>query len=332
MNDIIGKKAVKKIKKLKDGEIILLDNVRLLDEESVEKKPEEHSKGLLVQTLAPLADFFVNDAFSASHRSHASLVGFTSIMPSLVGRSTENEIKSIRGVIEKMKTSKHDTFILGGAKPDEPLNIMVHMLSEGTLEKVLVSGVIGNLFLIAYGYDLGKPTMKLLKQNGYLDYLPQVKELLKKYKSKIIVPLDVSIEVNKKRKEILVEELPVDSQIMDIGTRTIEKYTEIIMKSKNIVMKGPAGVYEKRGFEMGTRKLLESIKASKGVSLVGGGHTLSALNNLKIDKNGFSNVSLAGGALIIYLSGKKLPALEALRNCVNNDASINKRCSPREID
>jgi phosphoglycerate kinase len=313
VNDIVGEKAVNRIKSLKEGEIILLDNVRFLDEEAQDKPTEEHSKGQLVQTLAPLADFFVNDAFSAAHRSHASMVGFTRVLTPVAGRSMEKEINSIKKIFTKMKISKHDTFVLGGAKPDEPLNVMEFMLAKRTLERVLVSGAIGELFLITQGYNLGDVNMEYLKKEKYLDYLPQVEKLWKEHDKKIITPVDVAVEVNGKRQEFSVEELPVNSQIMDIGIKTCVKYAGIIHESKSIVFKGPTGIYEKEGFELGTRIILEAIANSKGFSLVGGGHTLSALDKLKFDKKRFSHVSLGGGALIVYLSGKKMPGIEALK-------------------
>ncbi len=312
VNDIIGEKAVNKIKGLKKGQIILLDNVRFLEEEIKNKTPKEHSKSQLVQALSPLADIFVNDAFSAAHRSHASIVGFTKVLHSVAGRTMEKEIKSIKKIITKMKISKHDTFVLGGTKPDEPLNVMGHMLKKRTLEKVLVCGVIGELFLIVNGYKLERVNMNFLKKKGYLDYLPQVKKLWKKYKKRIEIPLDVAVEIKRKRKEFSVEELPKNSQIMDIGIETCVKYARIINESRNIAMKGPAGVYEKNEFDLGTRIILEVIANSKGFSLVGGGHTLSALKKFNIDKNRFSHVSLGGGALITYLSGGKMPGIETL--------------------
>jgi len=313
VNDIIGEKAVNRIKSLKEGEIVLLDNVRFLDEEAQDKPTEEHSKGQLVQTLAPLANFFVNDAFSAAHRSHASMVGFTKVLTPVAGRSMEKEINSIKKIFTKMKISKHDTFVLGGAKPDEPLNVMEFMLAKRTLERVLVSGAIGELFLIAQGYNIGDVNMEYLKKEKYLDYLPQVEKLWKEYNKKIITPVDAAVEVNGKRQEFSVEELPVNSQILDIGIKTCVKYAGIIHESKSIVFKGPSGVYEKEGFELGTRIILEAIANSKGFSLVGGGHTLSVLDKLKFDKKRFSHVSLGGGALIVYLSGKKMPGIEALK-------------------
>ena len=225
----------------------------------------------------------------------------------------EKEIESIEKIFRRMKISKHDTFILSGVKPEDPIKIMEYMLKQGTLETVLVGGIIGHLFLIVHNYNLGETTVNFLEKSGYFKFLPQVKKLSKKYKKNIVIPVDVAVEVNGKRREILVKDLPTNYQIMDIGTKTMEKYTKIIKQSKNIVMKGPIGVYEKKEFGTGTRIILEAIKNSQGISVVGGGHTLSAISKFKINKKGFSHVSLGGGALITYLFGKKLPALEALR-------------------
>ena len=155
--------------------------------------------------------------------------------------------------------------------------------------------------------------MNFLKEKGYMEYLPQAKKIFEKYHQSITLPVDVCVDDNGKRKEIMVKELPANSQIMDIGSGTIERYSFMIKESDNIVMKGPVGIYEKQPFEEGTKKLFEAVKNSEGFSLVGGGHTVSAIKKLQFDKNDFGHVCLAGGALKTYLSGKKLPVLEALK-------------------
>ena len=310
VDDIVGKKAKEKIKSMKEGEIILLDNVRLLPDETEEKTPQEHSNSQIVKTLSPLADFFVNDAFSAAHRSHASIVGFTNVLPSIAGRLMEKEVNSC----EKALNPEHPTvFILGGAKPDDCLKIMKFMLENQTLDCVLICGVLGELFLSAKGYILGKPTADFLAEKGYYKLIPEVKEMFNCYKDKIELPEDVAFEEDGERKEISIDELPVDSQILDIGRKTIEKYSKLIKKAKTIVVKGPAGVYEKEKFNLGTKLLLEAVADSGGFSLVGGGDTTVAMKIIGIDKRKFSYVSLAGGALITYLSGKPMPGIEALK-------------------
>ncbi len=288
VHDVIGAKAKEAIKSLTSGNILLLDNVRFLDDETENKKPEEHKDSSIVKTLTPLADIFVNDAFSAAHRSHASVVGFTATLPSYAGKVMAEEIEKLQSVLTTMKISKHDTFVIGGAKPKDPLDVVDHMLNEGTLEKVLVGGVVGELFLMAKGRDLGL-TEKVLKNKGYTDFLPQAKELLEKFGDKIEIPIDVAIEVGGKRVEISVEDLPTDHLILDIGNKTIEKYCEMIKNSVTIGFKGPLGKYEAEGFDVATKKLLEAIADSKAISLIGGGHTLGALDKFKIDREKFTS-------------------------------------------
>lgn len=311
VDDIIGKKAIEKIKSLKSGEILLLDNVRFLDEETLELSPEEHARSELVRVLAPLADYFVSDGFSVAHRSHASVVGFAKVLPSIAGRVMEREINSI----ERIFTTKgKGVFILGGAKVEECLDIMDYLFKNkpSSIDCVLTCGVLGELFLAAKGYVQGKPTADFLAKKGFYKFTPKIKELLEEYGKRIEIPIDVAFDANG-RKEIDIEELPVEAQLLDIGKKTVEKYSQIIKKADTIVVKGPAGVYEKDKFEIGTKLLLQVVANSKAFSLIGGGDTIAAIEKIGIDKKKFSYVSLGGGALITYLSGKPMPGIDILK-------------------
>jgi len=309
VDDVYGEKAKKAIRELKSGEILVLDNVRKFPNERKKASPEEHSKSELVANLAPLADLFVNDAFAAAHRSHASIVGFTVVLPSAAGRIMERELKALRRVLENPE--KPCIYMLGGAKADDSLKISKYVLDNGIADYVLTAGVTGHLFLAAKGYDLGKPNMELLEKNELLELIPGIKELMNKYPGKIETPVDLAIEVNGKRREITLNELPTEYPIYDIGTKTIEKYSEIIMKAKSIVFSGPPGVFEKEEFRKGTKGLLEAIASSKAFSLIGGGHSIAAVQSLGLaDKMGY--ISTAGGALIEFLMGRKLPGVTAL--------------------
>jgi phosphoglycerate kinase len=308
INETIGERAKQTIRNLKEGEILLLENVRFLDEETLNISSEEHSKGKLVRELVPLADLFVNDAFSAAHRSHASLVGFAKVLPAFAGRVMEREILAL----EKVSKAKA-LLALGGAKVDDCLAIMEHFFKQERVELVLTSGVLCELCLIAKGYELGDPTLEFLQKKGFLGLIPRVEKVLEEQEDKIRIPLDVAIEIEGERVEIDVDHLPVNYQILDIGKRTAESYAKPIAKAKVIVMKGPAGVYEKKGFELGTKLLLEAIASAKGYSLIGGGDTLLALEKVGIERKNFSHVSLGGGALITYLAGKLMPAIEVLK-------------------
>ncbi len=309
VDDIFGEKAKNEIKKLKSGEILVLDNVRAFSAETKEGTPEDHAKTDLVKNLAPLADFFVNDAFAAAHRAHVSIIGFTAVLPSAAGRIMERELKSLGKVLEKPE--KPCIFILGGAKADDSLEISKYVLDNKIADYVLTGGVVGQVFLAAKGTDLGKPNMEFLKKQKLLDLLPGIKELEQKYPERIKVPKDVAVEANGKRKEILVEKLPTDCSMFDIGAKTVEEYGNIIRNAKTIVVSGPMGVYENSKFSFGTRRILEEIANSKAYSLAGGGHTIGALQEFKLSSR-ISYVSTAGGALIEFLMGKKLPGVTAL--------------------
>ncbi|MCS7123764.1 MAG: phosphoglycerate kinase [Candidatus Aenigmarchaeota archaeon] len=309
VNDIIGEKAIENIKNLKKGEILLLDNVRYLDEETEEKTAEEHAKSKLVQTLAPLANIFVQDAFSASHRAHASIVGFSKVLPTFAGRVMENEIKAC----EKISNPERPlVYILGGAKIDDCIAIMKHMLEKGSLDFVLTTGLLAPLLLLAKGYDIGNATKEVLEKKKLIELVEDAKQLLEKYGKKIKLPLDVALEEDGKRVEIDVEKLPAKSAILDIGKKTIRSYKYYIKKAKTILVKGPAGVYEKKGFEKGTKAILKAIANLNAFKLIGGGDTGVAIEKLKIDASKFSYISIAGGALITYLSGKPMPGIEVL--------------------
>jgi len=309
VDDLIGNKAQEAIKKLKNGEVLVLENVRTYPDEQKKGTPADHAKTDLVKKLAPLANIFVNDAFSAAHRAHISIVGFTAVLPSVAGRIMERELKALSRVLEKPE--KPCVFILGGAKADDSLKISSYVLSNRIADSVLTGGITGHLFLAAKGHDLGKPNTELLEKQQVLNLVPGIGELMDTYPDGVKVPIDLAIEVNGKRKEISVDDLPSDHPIVDIGAKTIREYGRIIGRAKSIVVSGPVGVYERAEFLKGTKEILNAIADSKAFSLVGGGHTVAAVEELRLyDKMGY--VSTAGGALIEFLMGEKLPGVVAL--------------------
>ncbi|MGQ9624636.1 MAG: phosphoglycerate kinase [Candidatus Bathycorpusculaceae bacterium] len=309
IDDVFGEKAQKAIKELKSGEILVLDNVRNFPGETKEGTPEDHAKTEFVKALAPLAGFFVNDAFAAAHRAHVSMVGFTAVLPSVAGRIMERELKSLSKVLENPE--KPCIYVLGGAKADDSLEISKYVLDNRIADYILTGGVVGQVFLAAKGIDLGKPNMKFLEDKDLMGLLPGIKELMQKYPNKIKTPRDLAAEVNGKRKEVSVDDLPIDHSTFDIGPKTVEEYSKLIRSAKSIVVSGPMGVYEREEFAFGTRKIFEEIANSKAFSLAGGGHTIAALQEFGLS-NKVSYVSTAGGALIEFLMGKKLPGVTAL--------------------
>ena len=314
VDDLFGEKAKMAIKNLQAGEILILENVRSWDGETKNGTPEAHSKTDLVQNLAPLADLFVNDAFAAAHRGHVSMVGFTAVLPSAAGRIMERELKSLNRSLEK---PEHPcVYVMGGAKADDALEISKYVLDNGIADCVLVGGVTSQLFLAAYSVNLGKQNMDFLAKKELMQFVPGIKALIAKYPSKIILPSDVALDVAGKRKEISVNKLPNENSIFDIGKKTVDEFAAIISKAKSIVVSGPMGVYENKEFNYGTKAVLEAIANSKAFSLAGGGNTIAAIQEYGLTKK-IGYISTAGGALIEFLMGKKLPGVVALETAVS---------------
>jgi phosphoglycerate kinase len=309
VDDVFGEAAQNAIKALKSGEVLVLGNVRGVPNEQTKGTPEEHAKTEFVRNLAPLADIFINDAFAAAHRAHISMVGFTAVLPSAAGRIMERELKALGKVLE---APEHPSvFVIGGAKGDDSLDISRYVLKNDIADNVLTGGVIGHIFLVAKGFDLGKGNMAFLEKKELMGLVPGIKELMQQYPGAIVVPVDLAMEVDKKRKEIDVDDLPTDNNIFDIGTKTAKKFADIILKAKTIVVSGPVGVFENPEFKKGSQIVLEAVANSDGFSLVGGGHTVAAVEKLGLaDK--MSYISTAGGALIEFLMGKRLPGVAAL--------------------
>ena len=310
VNDLFGEKAQDAIKALKSGGILVLENVRTFPNERKKGSPEEHAKSEFVKKLAPFVDVFVSDAFAAAHRAHVSIVGFTAVLPSVAGRIMERELKALGKAVEKPE--KPCIYILGGAKADDALKISQYVLNNDIADHVLTGGVVGHLFLAAKGVDLGKPNVEFLEKNELTIFVSGIKDLMEKYPERIKVPVDLAVEFDKKRKKIPVEELPTNHPIFDIGAETVKKYIRIVNDAKSIVISGPMGVFENPEFMAGTKGVLEAVAASKAFSLVGGGHTVAAVEQLGLrEKMGY--VSTAGGALIEFLMGEELPGVAALK-------------------
>ena len=309
VDDLFSEKAQSAIKNMKSGQILVLDNVRGFDGETKKGTPEEHSKTELVRNLAPLADLFVNDAFAAAHRAHVSMVGFTAVLPSAAGRIMERELKSLSKALEKPE--KPCLFIMGGAKADDSLEISKYVLSNNIADTVITGGVTSQVFLAAKGYNLGEKNMAFLAKKKVVDLIPGIRDLIQMYPKRIATPEDLALDMNGQRKEISITELPTEYSIFDVGAKTIDKYNQLIKEAKSIVLSGPMGVYEKKEFSVGTKKIFEEIANSDAFSLAGGGHTISALKQFGLSDK-ISYISTAGGALIEFLMGKKLPCVVAL--------------------
>ncbi|WXG43140.1 MAG: phosphoglycerate kinase [Promethearchaeati archaeon SRVP18_Atabeyarchaeia-1] len=307
VEDIIGPAAIDSIQKLKKGDVLLLDNARLLSEEVMEGTPELFARTQLVRRLSPLFDLFVNDAYPAAHRAQASMVGFPEVLTALAGRSMERELKALNKAL--YEPDRPSIFVLGGAKVPDKLKILANILEKKKVDRVLLSGLMGIVFLEASGINLGEGSRGNLKDFESLK--KQAKDLLARYRENIMLPRDVAVSIDHKRVEIPVDKIPKDAAVKDIGEATIKEYTDQILKAKTILANGPPGVFEDKDFAKGTQQVLKAMAQSKGFSVIGGGH-LAVLAKEEMIEKSIGYVSTGGGATMAMLAGQKLPGVEAL--------------------
>ncbi len=310
VDDVMGDKAKKAIADLKPGEVLLLGNVRELDSETAKLDMYGHAEGELVKELAPLIDYYVCDAFGAAHRSQCSLVGFPLKVPSASGRLMAKEIFALKAIFDEPR--RPSVFILGGAKFGDASEMIDHVLGTKMADTVMLVGLAGNAFLLARGIELGEASTEILKEELTPENLQAAKDIMAKYGQRVLLPTDVAVERDGKRVSVLVGDLPVKEPALDIGDASIEKFRKVILSSRTSFMSGPAGVYEKEGFGIGTRGLMDAMIESKGQSVIGGGHTVGAADSFDLTDR-FSYVSTGGGALETFLLGQPLPVIDALK-------------------
>ncbi|MEM2109094.1 MAG: phosphoglycerate kinase [Candidatus Odinarchaeota archaeon] len=307
VDDIFGSTAQKAIKELKNGEILLLENVRFYSEEVAEDiPPEKQAKTIMVRVLSPLFDLFVNDAFAAAHRAQPSLIGFTYTLPSVAGKVMEKELTVLNKIFDPDRPA---VFIIGGAKIDTKLEILKNILKNGKADKILLGGLLINLFLEAKGYKIGELNRKTIDKFDH--YLKETENILREYEDNIELPTDVAIEEGGKRYEVSCDELNRENKILDIGLDTIVKYSNIIVNSKTVVANGPLGLFEREDFALGTREILDAMTRCKNFTVVGGGELGGYAEILGLSGK-ISHLSTGGGATLALLSGEELPVIKAL--------------------
>jgi len=307
--EILGPSAKEEIRRLREGEVLLLENVRFLAEETLKGKPEEMAKTLLVKELSQLADLYVNDAFGAAHRDQPSLVGFGATLPTYAGRLMEKEVK---GLGRGREPERPCVYVLGGGKSKESMVMIENILSQGIADKILTGGLLANLFLAAKGVNLGNRNLQILKEKGFDKELERAKKLLAAYPDKIVLPSDLVVERNGRPRELQVSEFPVEDPVQDIGSKTVGQYKQIIAAARTVVANGPLGVFEKSGFERGTFEVLRAMAYSNAYTIVGGGHMVAAAEKAGVVAR-IKHVSTGGGACISFLCGEPMPVIEMLK-------------------
>jgi len=317
IDDVCGPAAREAIKNLRPGEILLLDNVRFVSEEQTlfETKlllsHEEQAKTLLVRKLAPLGDIYVCDAFAAAHRDQPSLCGFEQVMPSAMGRLFEEEYCTISGIMEKPE--RPCVFVLGGAKISDAFLMMTTVLGGGVADKVLSGGLVGEVLLWADGKDIGEAARAFIRKEGYENLVETAKEVLSKYRDRIVLPGDFAAIEGGKRVEFLLGKIPDNELILDIGTETAKQYQEIIRGAKTVFVNGPMGVFEDEAAETGTRMVWDALGDTSAYTVIGGGDSIAATRKYEKTKD-INYICTGGGALIRFLTDEELPVVRALRH------------------
>ncbi len=323
IDDVSGPAAQERVKALQPGEAVILGNLRYLSEEistfenAVKLKPTEMLDTYLVRGLAPIVDYYVNDAFAAAHRNAPSMVAFQELKPTAAGELLFDEVAALTKV---MAAPEHPSvFVLGGAKISDAFGMMKQVLESGTADKILTCGVTGEIMLLAKGYRLGDTKEQFLKDRGLDVFVADAKTYLRDFGNRIEFPQDLAYAVDGARHEIAVEDLPTEQMFMDIGAKTIANYEQEIDQAKTLFVNGPAGVYEDPIFEAGTKAICNAIADATGYSVIGGGDTVTAATKF-VDLDEIDYVCTAGGAMVRYLSGKKLPLIEAMEKAYQRDS------------
>lgn len=285
---------------MEDGDVIMLENIRFLSEELQNVSAERHSHDYFVKNMAKYFDVFVDDAFSAAHRSHGSMVGFAPILESYAGLVMEREIENCDAVKEEFDNG---LLVLGGEKPSDIVGMMEHMIED--VDRVVLGGIPGELALMIKGYSLGEKA-DWIEERGYTAGRKKLAVLLEKYPEKILIPEDLRTESGSYE----AGEVPAE-MTWDIGEKTQEKFVSAINDADQVLMKGPMGAFDE-GHGDGTRAVVDAIAGSEGFTVLGGGHTSSLVQRFGHSVKDFSHVSIAGGAFVRYMSGEDLPAVEAL--------------------
>ena len=303
---LINENTLLEINKISDGSIVMLENIRF-------NEGEELNDNNFAKKISTLGDIYVNDAFSCSHRSHASVEGVTKYIPSYFGLQITQEINALKKITSEIK--KPISLIIGGSKISTKIKIINNLIKK--FNNIIIVGGMANTMLKHTGVGIGKS----ICEYDCANLIKEIIENSKKYNCEIILPKDVIVSksLNGNGKEKNIDEIDENEMILDIGSKTISSIEKIINNSETILWNGPAGYFENPNFQNGTKKILELISQKtsndKIFSVAGGGETVAAINKFK-KFDSFTFVSTAGGAFLEYLEGKTLPAIKALNQNV----------------
>ena len=311
--DTHGDAALDAIDALDPGEILLLENTRMCDDELPEADPETKADSEYVRTLAAHVDAYVNDAYSAAHRSHASLVGFPERLPSYAGRVLAAEYAANTAIAAR-EFDGRVTMVVGGTKATDVIEVMEAL--GDAVDDFLLGGIAGELFLRGAGFPVGfdLDPERDLYDSQWAATRDLIEGMLDERGDQIALATDLAYDDGGDRAEVALDDVDDKTvSFLDVGTDTAEAYAEAVRDSEAVFVKGALGVFEEEAFSVGTVTVLEAIAETDCFSVVGGGDTSRAIGMYGLDEADFDHVSIAGGAYIRALTGRPLAGVEALR-------------------
>jgi len=302
LNESIGSLAIQNSKKIPNGKIILLENIRFY-------KEEELNSASFAKELSKIGDIYINEAFPCSHRAHASVHEITKHMDSFAGKQLLEEVNVIRMLADNAK--KPTTCIIGGSKISTKSGTLINLIKK--MQNIIIVGAKANVFIKYKGYNIGQSIFEKNQEN----FVKNITQESKKNNCNLILPEDVIASKDHSSKGVLksLDQITDNDLILDIGEKTLQNIFKVIDESKTILWNGPAGYFEIDEFSVGSKKIAnkisENTKTKSLVSIAGGGDTVAAINKFKCS-DGFTYLSTAGGAFLELLEGKVLPGIKAL--------------------
>jgi phosphoglycerate kinase len=305
-SDCVGGVAAKAVSALKDGDVLLLENTRF-------HAGEEKNDPALAKEIASLGDIFVNDAFSAAHRAHASTEGVAHLLPSAAGRSMQAELEHLSKALEKPERPL--MAVVGGAKVSTKIDLLQNLVKK--VDVLVIGGAMANTFLAAQGHDIGKS----LAERDQLDTASAILAAAQSAGAAVLLPADVVVAKefapNARNRTAPITAVGTDEMILDVGPATITAFSDRLAHIRTLVWNGPFGAFETPPFDIGTVAAARAVAKKTGegglISVAGGGDTVAALAHAGVE-DGFTYVSTAGGAFLEWLEGRELPGVEALKN------------------
>ena len=301
-DETVGEAVKAQAEKLQAGDVLLLENLRF-------NAGEEKNDAEFAKQLAELADLYVNDAFGAAHRAHASTAGIAAYLPAVSGLLMEKELSVLGKALSN--PDRPFTAIVGGSKVKDKIDVINKMLEIA--DNVLIGGGLSYTFFKAQGHEIGKSLVDNSKLDLAKEFIDKAKELGKNFllPVDIIVTDDFSADAN--TREVDIDGIPADWEGIDIGPKTRAKYAEVIKNSKLVVWNGPMGVFEIEPFSHGTRAVAQACAETEGYTVIGGGDSAAAAEKFGLADR-MDHISTGGGASLEFMEGKKLPGVEALND------------------